>query len=395
MTIVERSYTPRLSGIRLGLLAAGLFVVGTNAFVIAGVLPRIAADFSVPTAAVGYSITWYAIVVAVASPVVSTVLARVSRTRLMAAGMLLVAAGTAVTAVAPDLTVFTLGRVVAALGGAALVPAATAAAPAMLPADQRGRALAIAALGFTLATAVGSPIGTALAATGGWRLPLAALSVLGLVLSIAIAGIVRGVPTGPAVPLPQRFGLLRRGRVLLALVATLFVTAGFNVVYIFSAPVAGPATSGNGGLLAVLLLVYGAGGIVGTLLAGRYTDRLGSRTIAVVAIGVMLVVYLLLPAVRGSFPALAVAFGVWGVGAFAAGVPIQHRLVAIDPASAGLALSWYSTAMYIGIALAPLLGAVALSAGAQDVPLAGAGAVLLALLAFLLGFARPRGRLAV
>lgn len=151
MTIVEPSSAGRIVTARLGVLAAALFVVGTNAFVVAGLLPRIADGLGTTESRVSYSITLYAIVVAVASPVLSIVLARVDRSRLMAAALGVIAMGTGITAVAASLDVFEIGRVVAAVSGAVLVPTATAAAPALLPASQRGRALAVAGLGFTLA----------------------------------------------------------------------------------------------------------------------------------------------------------------------------------------------------------------------------------------------------
>ena len=394
MTTVEQSYVAGSVYARLGLLAAGLFVVGTNAFVIAGVLPAIAATLGVTPSQVGYSITFYGLVVALASPAVSILLARLSRTSLMAGGLVLIALGTLLAALAGSIETFTVGRVVAAFGGAALVPAATAAAPSMMPVSQRGKALAIAALGFTLATAIGSPLGTALASVGGWRLPLLILAALALVLAGAVALGVRGVPLSAAASLRQRFAVLRDGRILLALVTTLLLTMSFNVVYFFSSEVTHRLTTGSGTLLAALLLLYGVGGIVGTALTGPVTDRVGSRVTFAVAIGLEILVFLALPLLLHSYAATAVAFFVWGVAGFGAVVPLQHRLVGVDPAATGISLSWYSTAMYVGIALAPLLGAAALGAGPQDVPLAGAVVGVLALVAFLVGYATRAPRLA-
>jgi DHA1 family inner membrane transport protein len=62
--------------------------------------------------------------------------------------------------------------------------------------------------------------------------------------------------------------------------------------------------------------------------------------------------------------------------------------VEIDPAKAGLTLGWYSTAMYVGIAVAPVIGGAVLAAGTVELPLAGAAATALALVAFQLGFLR-------
>jgi len=390
MTQIEQSYARGLYP-RLAILAAGLFVVGTNAFVIAGLLPDIAATLGVTPGEVGYSITDYSLVVAIGAPALSILLPRLSRSVLMSVGLAFVAVGTLLAASAPDLTAFTLGRVVAALGGAALVPAATAAAASLAPVERRGRAIAVVAIGFTAASAFGAPLGTAIAAGGGWRIPLFGLAALAAVLSAAMALGVRNVPLGTPVGVRRRFAVLADRRVLLTLVATLFVLCGFNVVYIFSSAVTAEVTGGSGALLAVLLLIFGISGVVGNLVAGRLTDRYGNRRVTVPFLGIQVVVLAVLPFASGSLVATGVLFAIWGASANAATLPIQHRLIEIDPATAGVALSWYSTAMYAGIAVAPPVGAAALAiGGASLVPIVGAAAILLALLAFQAGRAVRR-----
>lgn len=394
MTFIEQSYSLRGAYLRIAAIAAALFVVGTNAFVIAGVLPQIAAGLGVTPGVVSYSISWYAIVVAVLTPVVSVVFARVRRAALMGTGLALIAAGTALAAIAGDMPVFTAGRVIAAVGGAALVPAAMAVAPTLVPVDQRGRALGVVGLGFTLATAVGSPFGTALATLGGWRLALGVLAALAALLAATVALLTRGVPVGSVPGMAARFAVLRDSRIGLALVATLLITVAFNLVYVFSSAVTHEATGGSGTALAALLLIYGLGGLVGNWLGGHLTDRLGARTTALAALTLEVIALVALFAAAGSYVATAVIFAVWGVVTFAALVPVQHRLVDVDPATAGVALSWYSTAMYVGVALAPVLGASLLPFGAAWLDLLGAAAAAAALGVFALGYV-VRRRVAV
>jgi predicted MFS family arabinose efflux permease len=390
MTTIEQSYPPRLYP-RLAILAVGLFVVATNAFVIAGLLPSIAASLGVQADDVSYSISYYSIVVAVAAPAISILLPRMSRTTLMAVGLVLVSLGTVVAALAPDLLVFTAGRIVAAFGGAALVPAATAAAAALAPVERRGRAIAFVAVGFTAASAFGAPLGTALAVAGGWRMPLLALAVLAALASVAVAVFVRGVPLGAAVSVRRRFAILADPRILLTLGSVLLLVCGFNAVYIFSSAVTAQATGGSASLLAFLLLVFGVSGVVGNLVAGRLTDRFGNRWIAGLFLLLQLLSLALLPFVAGSLVGTAVLFAVWGASANAATLPVQHRLIEIDPATSGIALSWYSTAMYAGIAIAPPLGAAAFRLGGGElVPEFAAVAIVLALVVFQLGLLRSR-----
>jgi MFS transporter, DHA1 family, inner membrane transport protein len=395
MSDVERYVIPGRLRVRLALLAACLFVVATNGFVIAGLLPEVARDLGVTPQTVGVTITAYAVVVAVVSPVASIVLARAPRVAVLTGGILLVGVGTLLAVTASGFGLFLAGRIVAGVGGAALVPAATAAAPSVLPPAFRGRALAIAGLGFTLASAIGSPLGTALASVGGWRLALGVLAGLAVVLAVAVAVAVRGLPEPPAIALRARFAPLGDARVVLALLAMVLVTASFNVVYIYSSAVTAAATGGSGVLLAVLLLVYGLAGVVGTTVAGRLTDRRGSTPVAIGAMGGQVVVLVVLALGAASFLLDLPVFALWGITAFAVVVPVQARLVAIDPPAAGIVLSWYSTAMYIGIGIAPLLGGAALGAGPALVPLAGAAAALAALLVFAAGLRLRAARAAL
>ena len=394
MTTVEQSYSPRSVRQlypRLAILAAGLFVVGTNGFVIAGLLPQIAGTLGVTPTAVSYSITIYAVIVAVASPAVAIVLTRVSRTTLMSLGLVLVAVGILIAAASPTLAVFTLGRIVAAFGGAALVPPATAAAASLASPERRGRAIAVVGVGFTAATAFGAPLGTALAAGGNWRVPLFGLAGLAALTAGAVALFVRRVPLGAPVSARQRFAILRDPRILFALIATLLVVSSFNVGYIFSSAITADATGDSGAVLALLLLIFGVAGIGGNVAAGPLTDRFGNRPIAFIVLALLFVSMLALTFVSHSLTGTAIVFGVWGLTANAISLPIQHRLVAVNPATAGVALSWYSTALYAGIALAPPLGAAALGLGqATLIPVFASVVIVLSLIALVLGYVNRR-----
>lgn len=377
--------------VQLVLLSLGSFLVGTNGFIIAGLLPDIAAGLDVSTGGAALSITVYAAVVAVLAPTVATVFSRVSRTTLIAAGMLLVGVGTALTAVAGDLGVFIVGRALAGIGGAAIIPTATAAAASMVPVTRRGRAIAIVTLGFTLSTTIGSPLGTAIADVGGWRLPLAGVAVLAAVSALVVGVFVRGVPIAPPMSLRRRLAVLAEPRILVTLLSTAFTVGGFNGAYIYSSLFTAEATGGSGVALAGLLLMFGVGGILGNQVAGRFTDRFGNRVVASILMGINLTALTVMPFVEPWYAALVVVFAVWGVAAFGTGIPVQHRLVAIDPDRSAVALSWYSTAVYVGIAFAPLVGGIALEvAGPSEVPHAAVISVFVAFLLFQSGFLGTR-----
>jgi DHA1 family inner membrane transport protein len=383
MTSFERSYPPRGIGTRalgrLWVLAAALFVVGTNAFVIAGVLPDLAAGLHSTTATVATAITWYAAVVAVASPLVATFLGAAPRRLLLTAGMVLVAVGTAITAAAGDVDVFIVGRVVAALGGAALVPPATAAAPTLVEPHHRGRAIAIVTAGFAGAIAFGSPLGAAIAAGAGWRTALVGIATLAAVLAATIGLTMTGIPRAAARSLRDRFVVLADRRILLALIAMVLYMLSFNVLYVFSAEVLKPVLGGRQGVLAAVLLAFGLATLAGTWIAGIAVDRRNGRWATAAGLLAMIGVYLALTVSTSLLPAVLALYAVWGLVAIVPQIGIQAVLVAADPAEVGVSLSWYSTATYVGIALAPVLGGAALRLGPTVVLITAAAAALAAL----------------
>jgi DHA1 family inner membrane transport protein len=383
---------PPVSGrtyLKLALLSAGLFLTGTNAFVIAGLLPTLADAFDTTRATVGYSITVYALVIAVAAPAASILLGRISRTTLIVSGLILMAIGILITAMAPSIEVFIVGRAIGALGGAVLVPTSTAAGPALLPPRRVATAIAVVTLGFSLATAIGAPAGTALAAAYGWRAPLFIIAGLAVVLAITVALVVRHVPVPPVASFSQRLRPLRDARVSLGLVATLLLILGFNIVYLFSASVTEGSTGGSGGLLALLLLAFGIGSVIGNVIAGPITDRFSARKTFTVLVVMQIVILVLIALIGGTFWVEVVLFALWGATALGATIPIQHRLATIDRATTGLTLSWFTSAQYLGIAIAPVVATTAAGlAGASLIPIAGAVVLAVCIVTFRFGFAQ-------
>ena len=68
---------------RLLVLALGMFALGTDMFVVAGVLPEISRGFNVSIGAAGQMTTVYAISYALLAPIIATFAAHIPRKRLL------------------------------------------------------------------------------------------------------------------------------------------------------------------------------------------------------------------------------------------------------------------------------------------------------------------------
>ncbi|MER7081185.1 MFS transporter, partial [Saccharopolyspora kobensis] len=155
--------------LRVAVLALGTFAVGTDAFVVAGVLPEIAADLDVGIAQAGQLVTVFAIAYAVLSPVLATLTGAWPRRAVLLTALAVFVLGNIATALAPSYATVLATRVLAAAGASMFTPIAGAAAASLAPEGQRARAISLVVLGLTVSTALGVPLGTLLGSVTSWR----------------------------------------------------------------------------------------------------------------------------------------------------------------------------------------------------------------------------------
>jgi predicted MFS family arabinose efflux permease len=142
---------------RLLVLALGMFALGTDSFVVAGVLPEIAGGFDVSIGAAGQMTTVYAVTFALLAPVIAALAAHIPRKQLLLAGLCVFVIANLATAVAPTFGVALATRALAGLGAAMFSPTATGSAAMIVPPERTGFALSVVIAGMTVSTALGAP----------------------------------------------------------------------------------------------------------------------------------------------------------------------------------------------------------------------------------------------
>jgi predicted MFS family arabinose efflux permease len=346
--------------LRILVLATATFAIGTDGFVINGLLPAIAEDLGVSRATAGQLVTAFALTYAVSSPVLAAITARVSRNRVMLAGLGVFVLSNVLTAIAPTYGVALVSRILAGAAAALVTPNAIAVGVSLVDEGRRGRAVALVMGGLTVASSVGVPLGTWIGGTD-WRLTLWLVATVG---AAAWVGILVGVPA-VVLPLPtrlrDRFAPLADRRVVAAVLTTTLTFGALYSTFTYIATVVEPVTGGDAGLLALLLWVAGLAGIAGNALGGQLTDRVGARPVVLAGlIGIAVVQAVLL-----APPSLPVALG-WASGGAVAWLAVigqQHRVVSLAPRSAPVVLGLNGSALYLGTSLGGAVGGVALGIG--------------------------------
>ena len=107
-------------------LCLGAFAIGTEGFMIAGLLPTLAAELGVSVPAAGQLVTVFAVTYAVGSPVMATLLGNVDRRRVLIGALAIFAAGNLLAASAHGFGQLMAARVLLALAAGVFLPTANA-----------------------------------------------------------------------------------------------------------------------------------------------------------------------------------------------------------------------------------------------------------------------------
>jgi DHA1 family inner membrane transport protein len=369
---------------RILLLALGMFALGTDAYVVAGVLPEISREMMVSESLAGQLVTAFTLIYGLGAPVLAVLTSRWSRNRVLIAALAGFCLANVGSALAPTFPILLVMRMLA--GGCAAMhsPLAYATSTQLSPPEKRGQALAMVVSGFTLATVLGSPLGTWVGEHAGWRLSFALVAVLAGIACVTLSiSRLPGTTAQPSLSLKTRLAPIREPRLLLALCPTLLSSLGFFVVYTYIAPLLEQNMHVSD--ISGLLIAVGLGFMIGSWISGGVADRFGttrSLVISLLLLTAMLAVFSW--ATTGLLTGLPVLF-LWGGAATSIFTPQQHRLLSLAPAHVNVILALNNAALYLGTAGGAILGGVTL----RFLPMVqpgwiGAVSSLLALLLLLL-----------
>lgn len=358
-------------------LATSAFAIGTTEFVVMGLLPQMATDLSVSIPDAGLLVSGYAMGVVVGGPVLALATARLPRKTVLLVLMGVFVLGNLLCALAPSYDVLMVARVFAALAHGSFFGAGALVAGHLAPPGRSAQAIALMITGLTVANILGVPAGTLLGQAFGWRATFWAVSALGAMSLLALA---RWVPALHDLTPPQlgrELRVLREPQVLLALAMTVFGFGGVFAVFTYIVPIltreAGIPADAVGGIL----VLFGVGATVGTLLGGRLADR--ALMPALASALAALTIFFLLVALGMHLPVVAVA-GVFLIGliGFLAGPGLQARSVQQAKDAPLLASTLNQSAFNLGNAGGAWIGATLLARGAPYPALGVAAALVTA-----------------
>ena len=343
-------------------LMFGNFVIGCGVMSVAGTLNDLARSLQVSVAVAGQLLAVAAVTMAIGAPLLAGWVAGFDRRRLLALALLWYAAGHALSAFMPHYAALLPVRAATMLAAAVFTPQAAAAIGFLAPPHERGRAITFIFLGWSVASVIGLPMSAWLGETYGWRVAFVAIAALALAAAIWVY---RAIPDGvrPAALSLRDWKNVLTNPVLMAMVAvTALSGAGQFTLFSYFTPYYKQELGASTGQITLLLMWFGAFGLIGNVVLTRVIDRVGANLAVAVALSLIAFALLVWPLATSVAGMLAVLTP-WALGTFSSNSTQQARLGLAAPALAPALLALNTSAIYLGQAAGAAGGGWLLSHG--------------------------------
>jgi predicted MFS family arabinose efflux permease len=367
-------------------LTISAFAIGTTEFVIVGLIPTIAEQLGVTVPSAGLLVTIYAIGVAIGAPVLTALTGRVPRKLLLISLMVLFTLGNLLAWQSPGYESLVIARLLTGLAHGVFFSIGSTIATSLVAKEKAASAIAIMFGGLTVALVTGVPLGTFIGQHFGWRETFLAVSLIGVIATVASAILVpNNIKNQASASIKDQFKVLTHPRLLLIYAITALGYGGVFTTFTFLAPMMQELAGFSAPAVSWILLAYGIAVAIGNIWGGKLADRHGAvRALSFIfaALAVLLLVFqftashsiaaLLTVIVMGVF-----AFGnVPGLQVYVVQKAEQYTPNAVDVAS-GLNIAAFN----VGIALGSVIGGQTVATlGLAQTPWIGALIVLVALL---------------
>lgn len=327
----------------------GIFLLVTAEQLPIGLLSQVATSMGVMPGVAGLMVTVPGVVAAFSAPLLPVAVGRLDRRIMLTVLMLVMVAGSVLSSLASSFALLLAARVLVGLSIGGFWAVAGSIAPRLVPEDQVPKAMTMIFGGVAAASVLGVPLGTLLGDLSNWRVAFGALGGFSLLTALALWCWLPPLPPREPVRLrilAQQFS--NRG-VRVAVLTTAFVVVGHFAAYTFISPILQEISGIPQRHVSSLLLLYGAAGIVGNILAGMFAGRHPYR--AVLAIPSLLVIVVAIFPLLGIQPNSGVMLlMVWGAVFGSVSVSIQTWILRTAPnTEAATALMAFTFNMSIGL----------------------------------------------
>ena len=344
---------------KIWILTIGMFALGMDAYIVAGLIPSISKSFNKSSSAIGQGVTVFTLFFSISAPIFSTILAKSPVKKILIIAFSIFTLANIITAISMNYMLYIVSRAIAGLGAGVSSPIAISASNHLVSEKHKGKAIAFTVGGMSVGTVIGVPLGLEIANISNWRFAMLVIIVISFIALISISILMPKFKIEAPPNLKDRFQLFLNKHVLRVISVTLCAAIASLGLYTYLADIIKTNTDTKN--LTHYLTAWGIGGLIGSFGIGFIIDRFKNTRFVMLIILILLALSFGLIPISINLPILGlIPFILWGAMGWATQAPQQHILLKKHPEYGGSAVALNSSINYLGSAMGSAIGGIIL-----------------------------------
>ncbi|OOF59930.1 sugar transporter [Rodentibacter myodis] len=340
---------------RVIIIACAAFIFNTTEFVPVALLSDIAESFAMQPSETGLMMTVYAWTVLVMSLPAMLATGKMERKNLLIKLFVVFIIGHILSVLAQNFWMLLIARMCIALAHSIFWSITASLVMRIAPKNKKTQALGMLAIGTSLATILGLPLGRLVGQVVGWRITFAIIAVLALVTMFLILRLLPNLPSKNAGSLASLPLLAKRPLLIGLYLTTAIIVAAHFTAYTYIEPFMIQIGELNPNLATFILLIFGLSGITASLLFNRLY-RFNPIKFIVTAMGLLVMALVLLRLSSDFTITMFMLAFIWGIGISCIALALQMQVLQLAPDATDVATAIFSGIFNAGIGAGALFG---------------------------------------
>lgn len=294
------------------ILTVGVFGIINTEMGVIGILPLIAETFHVTVPEAGWTVSLFALVVAVSAPVMPLLFSGVNRKTVMLLALGTFTLSNVISMLTDSFTVLLLARALPAFLHPVYVSMAFTVAAASVSRENAPKAVARVFIGVSAGMVLGVPVTSFIASELSFRMGMLFFTVVNALVFIATLLFVPSMPVREKLSYGTQLGVLKKNVVWYSILAVTLINGALFGFFSYMSDYLKNITGVSYSVISTLLLVYGLANIVGNVIAGKQLAVRPVRSMVVVPLA-LLVFYVSLFLLGAHLAAMAVIILILGI----------------------------------------------------------------------------------
>lgn len=251
------------------LLTLGVFGIINTEMGVVGIIPQIAETFGVSVPQAGWTVSVFALIVAISAPIMPLLFSGVNRRTVMLLALGLFTTSNLISIVTDSFGVLLVARALPAFLHPVYISMAFTVAAQSVNKEDTPKAVSKVFVGVSAGMVLGVPITSFIASHTSFAVAMTFFAVVNAVVLVATLLSVPSMPVSERLSYGMQLGVLRKPVVWYSVIAFTFINGAMFGFFSFMSDFLNRVTGFAFDTVSALLLVYGIANIVGNILAGK------------------------------------------------------------------------------------------------------------------------------